>query len=54
MFDILQDCEIRQILGEKNWRFQQDKDSKHASHLARLFLQEIISQVMDWPANGLG
>ncbi|PKB93388.1 hypothetical protein RhiirA5_441425 [Rhizophagus irregularis] len=33
--------EVREMMGN-NWRFQQDNDPKHTSHLAKNFLQENV------------
>jgi transposase len=41
---------IEKMLGTQ-WRWQQDNDPKHTSHLAKNFLQENVPQVMGWPSN---
>lgn len=42
--------EVKEMLG-KRWRWQQDNDPKHTSHLAMGFLRERVPEVMDWPSN---
>ena len=42
--------EANKMLGKK-WRLQQDNDPKHTSRVAKEFLQNNVSTVMDWPAN---
>ncbi len=44
--------EIEDLLGDE-WRFQQDNDPKHTSRLAKTFLQDNMSEVIDWPSNSL-
>jgi len=38
------------MLGN-DWRFQQDNDPKHTSHLAKAFLQENFLEILEWPSN---
>jgi transposase len=42
--------EIKGLFGKK-WRFLQDNDPKHTSHLAKSFLEAEIPELMDWPSN---
>ena len=50
--EILQNhiSEIDRML-EDNWQLQQNNNPKHTSRLAKEFLQENISEVMNWPSN---
>ena len=38
-----------QRLYGRNWRLQQDNDSKHTSRVAKTFIDEKRIHVMDWP-----
>lgn len=42
--------EINRMLGDR-WRFQQDNDPKHTSHLAQDFLENHFPEVIEWPSN---
>ncbi|CAG8572913.1 21512_t:CDS:2 [Rhizophagus irregularis] len=45
--------EVREMMGN-NWRFQQDNDPKHTSHLAKNFLQENVPATAALSANLVG
>ena len=43
-------CGARKQFG-RQWRFQQDNDPKYTSRVAKEFLDQHVSETIDWPAN---
>ena len=37
----------------QNRSLQQDNDPKHTSHICRKFIDENVSELLDWPSNSL-